>query len=254
MKFSEKWLREWVNPDLDSAELAHRLTMIGHEVESVEPQGVGIDAVVVAEVLEIRKHPDADRLNVCQVSTGNGSTIEVVCGASNLTVGMKSPFAAVGTTLPNGMKLRRAKIRGVVSNGMLCSAVELGLGDESDGIVELHAEAPVGQSLSQYLDLPDYSIDLDLTPNRGDCFSVMGIARDVSAMTSTAMKVPHHLSRAASKMTIRLNSSNRNIARDLLAAWSAISIFPPDLRSGCLSGSDAVVCARSIRSSISPIM
>ncbi len=198
MKFSEKWLREWVNPDLDSAELAHRLTMIGHEVESVEPQGVGIDAVVVAEVTAVQKHPDADRLSICQVSTGNGSTVEVVCGAPNVTAGMKSPFAPVGTTLPNGLKLGRAKIRGVVSNGMLCSAVELGLGDESDGIIELHAEAPVGQSLSQYLDLPDHSIDLDLTPNRGDCFSVMGIARDVSAMTSTAMKVPFTSSVASS--------------------------------------------------------
>ena len=188
MKFSEKWLREWVNPSLDTAELAHRLTMIGHEVDAVEACGEGLDGVIVAEVIAVRKHPDADRLSVCQVSTGDGDAIEVVCGAPNVKQGMKSPFAPAGTKLPNGMKLRRSKIRGVVSNGMLCSAIEIGLGDESDGIIELHADAPVGQTLAQYLNLPDNSFDLDLTPNRGDCFSVLGIARDVSAMTSTRMK------------------------------------------------------------------
>ncbi|MDH3988922.1 MAG: phenylalanine--tRNA ligase subunit beta, partial [Gammaproteobacteria bacterium] len=181
MKFSEKWLREWVNPSMDTNELAHRLTMIGHEVDAVEAQGDGLDGVVVAEVLEVSKHPNADRLNVCQVSTGNGSAVEVVCGAPNVRVGMKSPFAPAGTKLPNGMKLRRSKIRGVESNGMLCSAIEIGLGDESDGIVELADDSLVGQSLADCLDLPDVSFDLDLTPNRGDCFSVLGIARDVSA-------------------------------------------------------------------------
>jgi len=188
MKFSEKWLREWVDPPLNTGELAHRLTMIGHEVDALESHGEGLDGVIVAEVLEVKKHPDADRLNVCQVSTGDGEPVEVVCGAPNVTQGMKSPFAPAGTKLPNGMKLRRAKIRGVVSNGMLCSAIEIGLGDDSDGIIELHADAPVGMPLTDYLNLPDHSFDLDLTPNRGDCFSVLGIARDVSAMTSTALK------------------------------------------------------------------
>ncbi len=190
MKFSEKWLREWVNPPLDTNELAHRLTMIGHEVDSVEPQGLGLDGVVVGEVLTVKKHPDADRLSVCQVSTGNGDPLEVVCGAPNVVVGMKSPFAPAGTRLPNGMQLRKSKIRGVVSNGMLCSAIEIGLGDEADGIVELPQEASVGQPLAEFLDLPDNTFDLDLTPNRGDCFSVLGIARDVAAMTATAMKDP----------------------------------------------------------------
>jgi phenylalanyl-tRNA synthetase beta chain len=191
MKFSEKWLREWVDPPLDTSELAHRLTMIGHEVDTVEPYGDGLEGVIVAEVLAVKKHPDADRLSVCQVSTGVGSPLEVVCGAPNVRQGMKSPFAPAGTTLPNGMKLRRSKIRGVISNGMLCSAIELGLGDESDGIVELHIDAPVGQVLVDYLKLPDHSFDLDLTPNRGDCFSVMGIAREVSAMTSTPLRGPN---------------------------------------------------------------
>lgn len=190
MKFSEKWLREWVDPPLDTGELAHRLTMIGHEVDSIETRGEGLDGVFVAEVVAVKKHPDADRLSVCQVATGEGEPLEVVCGAPNVRQGMKSPFAPVGTKLPNGMKLRRAKIRGVTSNGMLCSAIEIGLGEESDGIIELHDDAPVGQALADYLNLPDSSFDLDLTPNRGDCFSVMGIARDVSAMTSTPMSGP----------------------------------------------------------------
>ncbi|MDH3440570.1 MAG: phenylalanine--tRNA ligase subunit beta, partial [Gammaproteobacteria bacterium] len=188
MKFSEKWLREWVDPAMDTAELAHRLTMIGHEVDGLEPQGEGLNGIVVGEVLEFNQHPDADRLSVCLVATGNGEKLGVVCGAPNVRKGMKSPFAPAGTTLPNGLTLKQATIRGVVSNGMLCSAIEIGLGDESDGIVELDDNAPTGQSLAEFLALPDVSFDLDLTPNRGDCFSVLGIARDVAAMTSTSMK------------------------------------------------------------------
>ena len=190
MKFSEKWLREWVDPSLSTEELAHRLTMIGHEVDGLDPQGDGLEGVIVGEVISAGKHPDADRLSVCQVSTGNDDVIEVVCGAPNVRAGMKSPFAPAGTRLPNGMKLRKSKIRGVVSNGMLCSAIELGLGDESDGIVELADDAPTGQALTEYFDLPDVTFDLDLTPNRGDCFSVLGIARDVSAMSGQSMKDP----------------------------------------------------------------
>lgn len=190
MKFSEKWLREFVDPPMGTEALSHRLTMVGHEVDGIEVFGDGLDGVVVAEVLEVRRHPDADRLRVCQVSTGSGAAVEVVCGAPNVVAGMKSPFAPAGTKLPNGVKLRRAKIRGVVSNGMLCSAIEIGLGDESDGIVELPDDATTGQALTDYLGLPDASFDLDLTPNRGDCFSVLGIARDVAAMTSTPLQMP----------------------------------------------------------------
>ena len=188
MKFSEKWLREWVNPALDTDALAHRLTMAGHEVDSVEPQGVGLEGVVVGEVVAVGRHPNADRLSVCQVATGNGDPIEVVCGAPNVVAGMKSPFAPAGTKLPNGVKLRKAKIRGVESNGMLCSAIELSLGEDADGIIELPADAATGQALTEFLDLPDSTFDLDLTPNRGDCFSVYGIARDVAAMTDTPLR------------------------------------------------------------------
>ena len=188
MKIAESWLREWVNPDLDTEALGHQLTMLGHEVDGIEYEGDGLADVVIAEVAEVSKHPDADKLSLCKVNDGSGDLVEVVCGAPNVVAGMKTPFARPGVTLPNGMKLRKAKIRGVVSNGMLCSAVELGLGDESDGIMSLPQNAEVGSALVDFLHLPDAIIDLDLTPNRGDCFSVLGIARDVAALTGAALK------------------------------------------------------------------
>ena len=125
MKIAESWLREWVNPELSTDELAHQLTMLGHEVDSVEREGEGIDDVVVAEVIDCGKHPDADKLSVCKVTDGGGKLINIVCGAPNVRVGMKTPLAKPGVKLPNGLKLRKAKIRGVESHGMLCSAVEL---------------------------------------------------------------------------------------------------------------------------------
>lgn len=188
MKIAESWIREWVNPAFDSDELAHRLTMAGHEVDGLEREGDALQGVVIAEVLQAQKHPDADRLRVCLVSDGSGEPIEVVCGAPNVVAGMRSPLAKPGVTLPNGLTLRKSKIRGVVSNGMLCSATELGLGSESDGIIALPADAPVGQSLADYLRLPDVVLDLNLTPNRGDCFSVLGIARDLAALCGLDLK------------------------------------------------------------------
>ena len=190
MKFALSWLREWVDPGMSAEDLGHRITMAGLEVDGIEADGEGLDGVIVAEVVSAAKHPDADRLSVCQVSTGEGDPIEVVCGAPNVRAGLKTPFAAPGIRLPNGMKLRKSKIRGVVSNGMLCSAVELGLGTESDGIMELPDDAPAGSELPAYLSLPDAVIDVDLTPNRGDCFSVLGIARDVSALTNKPLSGP----------------------------------------------------------------
>ena len=190
MKIPVSWLEDWVDPHLTPDELAHRMTMAGLEVDSVATDGEGLDGVVVAEVVECGKHPDADRLSVCRVSTGSGDPVEVVCGAPNVHQGMKTPLAVPGTKLPNGVKLRRSKIRGVVSNGMLCSAIELGLGTESDGIMELSADAPVGAPLAEYLGLPDAVIDVDITPNRGDCFCVLGIARDVAALTGRPLHGP----------------------------------------------------------------
>ena len=188
MKIAESWLREWVNPDLDTEALGELLTMAGHEVDSITIEGAGLDGVVIAEVIELEQHPAADRLKVCKVSVGGRKLVDVVCGAPNVFKGMKSPLATPGVTLPNGVKLRKTKIRGITSNGMLCSAVELGLGDESDGIMSLPSDAPVGEGLADYLGLPDAVIDLDLTPNRGDCFSVLGIARDLSALSGADLK------------------------------------------------------------------
>jgi phenylalanyl-tRNA synthetase beta chain len=189
MKIAESWLREWVNPDLDTEALGHQLTMLGHEVDGIEFEGHGIADVVIAEVTSVAKHPDADKLSLCKVNDGSGELVDVVCGAPNVVQGMKAAFAKPGVTLPNGVKLRQAKIRGVVSNGMLCSSLELGLGAESDGILCLPESAEVGSSLVGFLDLPDAVFELSLTPNRGDCFSVLGIARDVSALTGAELKI-----------------------------------------------------------------
>jgi phenylalanyl-tRNA synthetase beta chain len=185
MKIPESWLREWADPALDTEALTHRLTMAGHEVEGIDHEGEGLDGIVVAEVLEVGKHPGADKLSLCKVSDGSGAVYEVVCGAPNVVAGMKSAFAMAGVTLPDGTRLKKAKIRGVASEGMLCSAAELGLGDDADGILALPGDAPVGAKLVDYLQLPDAVIDVNLTPNRGDCFSIAGLGRDLAALTGS---------------------------------------------------------------------
>ncbi len=182
MRFSESWLREWVNPDVDTDTLSHRLSMAGLEVESIEPAAPQFSGVVVGEVLGVDPHPDADKLNVTRVDTGAGEPLQIVCGAKNVTAGMRVPVAVVGARLPGEFKITRAKLRGVESLGMICSASELGLADSSDGIMPLPQEAPVGEDLRRYLDLDDACIEVDLTPDRGDCLSLMGIVRDVSAI------------------------------------------------------------------------
>ncbi len=187
MKFPLSWLREWTAPDLPVEQLAERLTLGGHEVKAIEIDGEALAGVVVGEVLEFGRHPNADRLSLCRVSNGK-EEFQVVCGAPNLVTGMKSPLALPGVKLPNGVKLRRSKIRGIESNGMLCSARELGLGDDAAGIIHLPDDAPVGADLAGYLGLPDPVLDADLTPNRGDCFSILGMARDVSALTGSALQ------------------------------------------------------------------
>jgi phenylalanyl-tRNA synthetase beta chain len=184
MRVPSSWLRDWVDPPLDLAGLAERLTLAGHEVDAIESYGAGLDDVVVAEVLATRPHPDADTLTLCQVATGKDQA-EVVCGAPNVRAGMKSAFAPSGGRLPDGKELKRRKIRGIVSNGMLCSARELGLGDDADGIIELAADAVPGTPLAELLGLPDAVLELNLTPNRGDCYSLRGIAREVAALTGS---------------------------------------------------------------------
>ena len=180
MKISENWLREWANPELNTDQLVSQLTMAGLEVDSVESAAPEFNHVVVAEVIGCEQHPDADRLNVCQVNDGTGNTVQVVCGASNVRVGLKIAFAQVGADLP-GFKIKKAKLRGVESFGMICSEKELQLSEGGDGIMELPVDAPVGTSLEDYLLLNDTLIEIDLTPNRGDCLSIAGVAREVFA-------------------------------------------------------------------------
>lgn len=183
MQFSEAWLKSLVDPKLSTAELAHLLTMAGLEVEAVEPVAPAFSRVVVAEILSAGKHPDADRLQVCEVDVGGQSPLTIVCGAANARAGLKTACALVGATLPGGIEIKQARVRGVESFGMLCSARELGLTADADGILELPAEAPVGTSLRAWLELDDCRITLKLTPNRGDCLSLLGIAREVAALT-----------------------------------------------------------------------
>jgi phenylalanyl-tRNA synthetase beta chain len=179
MKFSENWLRQHVTIDADSAALERRLTMIGLEVEGVERIGAALDGVIVARIVECAKHPEADRLQVCQVDTGT-QRLQIVCGAPNARPGLVAPLATIGTRVGE-ITIKAAKLRGVESNGMLCSARELGIDADASGLLELPADAPIGTPLGDYLGLPDNIIELGLTPNRGDCFSVRGIAFDVAA-------------------------------------------------------------------------
>lgn len=190
MKLSEQWLREWVSPKLDTAELAHRLTMAGLEVGAVEAVAPALKSVVVGEIRSTEPHPDADKLRVCRVAVGRGPDIQIVCGAANAAPGMKAPVALPGAVLPDGTEIRAAQLRGVASAGMLCSAAELGLDDGTNGLMALDADAPVGKALTDYLGLDDRTLEVDLTPNRGDCLSVAGIAREVAALTGAKLKAP----------------------------------------------------------------
>jgi len=187
MKFSENWLRTFVNPQVDHVELCRRLTMAGLEVEADEALGAGLDGVVVGEIVSCEKHPNADKLRVCQVSIGNDALLQIVCGAPNARVGLKAPLAMVGAKLPNGVEIKKAALRGVESNGMLCSAKELALDADASGLMELPADAPAGKPLADYLGLPDARIELKLTPNRPDCLGLRGLAYDVATLFGTEL-------------------------------------------------------------------
>lgn len=190
MLFSESWLRRFVNPKLGIEELGHQLTMAGLEVEEIQAAAPAFENVVVGLIAEIAPHPDADRLRVCQVDDGSGTLLQIVCGAPNAAQGIKIPVARVGAELPGGMKIGPVKMRGVESAGMLCSGRELGLSQDHDGLLVLDADAPVGQSLRELLDLDDQIIELKLTPNRADCLSVLGVAREVAALTGEPLTLP----------------------------------------------------------------
>ena len=189
MKFSEQWLRTLVNPQVGRDELVARLSMAGLEVDAVEPVAGEFSGVVVGEVLECGQHPNADKLSLCVVSDGE-QQVNVVCGAPNARAGLKVAFAKVGAVLPGDFKIKKAKLRGVESFGMLCSADELKISEDHSGIIELPADAPVGQCLREYLELDDVSIEVDLTPNRGDCLSLTGLAREVGALYNTQVSYP----------------------------------------------------------------
>ncbi|KGM57607.1 phenylalanyl-tRNA synthetase [Lysobacter arseniciresistens ZS79] len=185
MKFSENWLRQHVPTTASRDELVATLTAIGLEVEEVTALGGALDNVVVARIVGAQKHPEADRLQVCTVDAGNGETLQIVCGAPNARVGLKAPLAKVGAVLPGGMAITPAKLRGVESFGMLCSARELGTDADASGLLELPGDAVVGQPMAALLGLPDASIEIKLTPNRADCFGVRGIAYDVAAASGS---------------------------------------------------------------------
>lgn len=190
MKVSEQWLREWVDPPVGSKELAEQLTMAGLEVDSIEPAAGEFASVVVGEVLEVAPHPDADKLRVCRVEAGQGEALQIVCGAPNVHQGMRAPVALVGGRLPGGLKIKKAKLRGVESFGMLCSARELGLSEEHAGLMALPADAPLGTDIRDYLKLDDRIIEVDLTPNRGDCLGMAGIAREVALLNDCELTPP----------------------------------------------------------------
>mgnify|MGYP005840463463 CR=1 FL=1 len=187
MQFSERWLRSLVETDESMQSLGHALTMAGLEVEAMQPAAPAFEGVVVAEILAAERHPDADRLQVCTVRAGEGAPLTIVCGAPNARVGLKTACALVGARLPE-LQIRQTKVRGVESFGMLCSAKELGIAGEAAGILELPADAPVGADLRDYLHLDDQLVTLKLTPNRGDCLSLTGIAREVAALTGAPRK------------------------------------------------------------------
>ena len=196
MQFSESWLRHYVNPLLDSKALGHAMTMAGLEVEEQHLVAPPFTKIVVAQILSAEQHPDADRLRVCKVDAGTGQELQIVCGAPNARVGIKIPCALVGAELPPSevggkpFMIKLGKLRGVESQGMLCSGRELGLGDDHEGILELPGDAPVGDDIRKYLDLDDQIFVIKLTPNKADCLSLIGMAREVSAITGAAMCAP----------------------------------------------------------------
>ncbi|OAD16260.1 phenylalanine--tRNA ligase subunit beta [Achromobacter insolitus] len=190
MQFPESWLRTLVNPAIATDELAHRLTMAGLEVEDTVPAAPAFSGVVVGHIVDIAPHPDADKLRVCKVDDGSGELLQIVCGAPNAAAGLKVPLARVGAELPGGMKIGVAKMRGVQSSGMLCSARELGLSQDHAGLLELPADMKPGQSIREALDLDDTLFTLKMTPNRADCLSILGVAREVAALTGAPLSVP----------------------------------------------------------------
>ncbi|UKH18168.1 phenylalanine--tRNA ligase subunit beta [Actinobacillus pleuropneumoniae] len=190
MKFNESWLREWVNPAVSTEQLCDQITMLGLEVDDVEPVAGAFSGVVVGEVVECAQHPDADKLRVTKVNVGGDRLLDIVCGAPNCRQGLKVACATEGAVLPGDFKIKKTKLRGQPSEGMLCSYSELGIKEDHSGIIELPADAPIGKDFREYLDLNDVAIEISLTPNRADCLSIAGIAREVGVINRAEVKAP----------------------------------------------------------------
>ena len=227
MKISEKWLREWVNPDVSTDELVEQITMAGLEVDGIEGVAGDFTGVVVGEILSIEQHPD--KLRVCQVAGGD-EVVQVVCGAPNARAGIKIPFATVGAKLPSedakGFNIKKAKLRGVESFGMLCAEKELDLSDADEGLMELAADAPVGTDLRDYLELDDTIIEVDLTPNRADCLSIAGIKPKL--LRRLLMPLPHK-----SKTHYRLKFRPAPIAPVMSGGLSVVLTLASQAHCGC---------------------
>lgn len=213
MRVSEQWLKTWVESPLSTQKLSEQLTMLGLEVDQIEPAAGEFSHVVVGHVVESVKHPDATRLNVCKVDIASGELVDVVCGGANVRTGLKIAFAQVGAVLPGDFKIKKAKLRGAPSHGMICSEKELGLGEGAEGcIMELASDAPIGQDIREYLRLDDSIFDIELTPNRGDCLSMRGVARDVAAKQGLMFSEPEVQTEAHSiddKIVVHLDAPER---------------------------------------------
>lgn len=246
MNISEQWLREWVDPDTDTEGLAHQLTMAGLEVDGVEPVAAEFSKVVIGMVLSAEPHPNADKLTLCQVDAGTGDALQIICGAANARKDMKAAVALVGARLPGGVKIGAAKIRGIRSQGMLCSARELGLGDEHEGVLDLDPSAPVGESFREWMNLDDRVIKFDLTPNRGDCFCVAGVARDIAAINRLPLNEPE-ISDVADRTKTEFPVDV--IAKDACPSFSSrvVSGIRPDARTPMW------MCEKLRRSGLRPI-
>jgi phenylalanyl-tRNA synthetase beta chain len=182
MRISEQWLREWINPPLNTQQLAEQLTMAGLEIETITPVAGAFNNVVIGHVLKVEPHPNADRLRVCQVDVGQKELLNIVCGAANVREGLKVAVAMIGAKLPGDFVIKESKLRGVPSHGMICSAEELGMEVTTAGIMELASDAPIGQDFREWMKLDDHILDVHVTPNRGDCLSVQGLAREVAVL------------------------------------------------------------------------
>jgi len=210
MNISTRWIREWANPDVSDNELSEKLTMAGLEVDRIAPVAPPFNGLVVGHVVNCDKHPNADKLSLCEVDIGDGSNLQIICGAPNVRKDLKVAVATVGSVLPNGLKIKRAKLRGVESNGMLCSESEMGISDSHEGIIELDLAAALGDDIRSVLDLDDQVIELDITPNRGDCFSVLGVAREVCVNYNLAMPLTSFKAEQKGNKTFDSKVSNPN--------------------------------------------